>query len=175
MWAAGHDDISDSDSDSDSGSAQAAAGDLDQTPPLMHDGIPIAGYYRGEPIPDLNALAQEDWLEALRPLRPWTRKLATARVRTAEQARQAGIIRGQLILEDPVPQARDVERAVPRMPAGAAPRRGRGPQINFRLGRDEHARLLEAARLFGMRPTSLARLLTVRGVERALYEERRDT
>ena len=176
MWAAGHDDdtISDSDSDSDRDGA-AAAGDLDQTPPLMHDGIPITGFYRGEPIPDLNALPQEHWLEALRPLRPLTRKLATARVRTVEQAQQAGIIRGQLILEDPVPQARDVERALPRMPAGAAPPRGRGPQINCRLGPDEHARLLQAARLFGMRPTSLARLLTVRGVDRALYEERRDT
>lgn len=178
MWAAGHDNddtISESDSDSDGDSGPPAAGDLDQTPPLMHDGIPITGYYRGEPIPDLNALPQDDWLEALRPLRPLTRKLATAQVRTAEQARQAGIIRGQLILEDPVPHARDVERALPRMPAGAAPPRGRGPQINFRLGPGEHARLLEAARLFGMRPTSLARLLTVRGVERALYEERRGT
>ena len=169
MRAAGHDE---DDTISDSDSAQRAAGDLDQRPPLMHDGIPITGYFRGEPIPDLNALPQEDWLEALRPLRPWTRKLATAQVRTAEQARQAGILRGQLILEDPIP--RDVEGALPRMPAGAAPPRGRGPQINFRLGRDEHERLLEAARLFGMRPTSLARLLTVRGVDRALYEERRD-
>ena len=153
---------------------EVAGGDLDQEMPLMHDGIPITGYWRGEPIPDLNALAQEDWLEALRPLRPWTRTLATGRLRTVEQAQAAGVIRGQLMLEDPAPHTRDVERAVPRMPGGAPSPRGRGPQINFRLGPDEHTRLLEAARLFGMRPTSLARLLTVRGVDRALYEERRD-
>lgn len=28
-------------------------------PPLMHDGMPITGYYRDEPIPDLNAPPQD--------------------------------------------------------------------------------------------------------------------
>jgi hypothetical protein len=35
-------------------------------------------------------------------------------------------------------------------------------------------RLAEAARLFAMRPTTLARVLTVRGVDRALHEHQRD-
>lgn len=97
----------------------------------------------------------------------------SARLRTVEQAREAGVIKGQLIQEDPAPHARDALRAAPRMPAGAPPPRG-GRQIKFRLGPQEHARLVEAAKLFAMRPATLARTLTVRGVERALYEERRE-
>lgn len=169
MWAAARDD------DEQTGNLDDLPGaDLKCATPLMHDGIPISGYHRGEPIPDLNALPQEAWLEALRPLRPWTRNLATARLRTVEQAREAAVIKGQLILEDPAPHARSAVRAPPRMPAGAPPTRG-SRQINFRLGPEEHARLVEAAKLFAMRPTTLARTLTVRGVERALYEDRRDT
>jgi hypothetical protein len=145
---------------------------IEDDEPRTHDGIPITGYYRGEPIPDLNALAQDRWLEVLRPLSHWPRAHAIARVRTAEQARVALAIKGQLWLEDgPPPSLAD--DAVPPMPAGAPPARGASRQINFRLGPDEHASLVEAARLFAMRPTTLARVLTVRGVSRALYEERR--
>ena len=43
-----------------------------------------------------------------------------------------------------------------------------------RLGAKEYERLVAAARLFAMRPSTLARVLTVRGVDRALYEEQRD-
>ena len=81
---------------------------------------------------------------------------------------------GELTLEDGDTRARPVAARPPRMPVGDPPppwstvRR----QVNFRLGDDEHARLLEAARLFGMRPNVLARVLTVRGVDRALIEAR---
>lgn len=127
MWAAAHDD-GEQIGESAGGDPDAfTGGDREQKTPLAHDGIPITGYWR-DPIRDLDALAQEDWPEALRPPRPWTRTLATGRLRT----------------------------------------------VSFRLGPDEHTRLLAAARLFGMRPTSLARLLTVRGVDPALHEERRD-
>ena len=81
MWAAGHAD----DTLGDSDGARAAAGDVDRTPPLMHDGMPITGYHRGEPIPALNALAQEDRLEAPRPLRP-TRLARLLTVRGGERA-----------------------------------------------------------------------------------------
>lgn len=146
--------------------------DLPAQPPMIHDGIPITGWYRGEPIPDLNALPQDRWLEVLRPLSHWPRVHATAGLRTVEQAQQGLMIKGQLLIEDGRPAA--LEGPPPRMPSGAPPARGASRQVNFRMGPQEHARLVEAARLFAMRPTALARTLTIRGVDRALYEQRRD-
>lgn len=141
--------------------------------PLMHDGMPITGYFQGEPIPDLNALSQDRWLEVLRPLSHWPRVHATAALRTAEQVHAAWEIKGRLLLEDgPAPRQRPIEAASRAIPRGAPPARGAGRQINFRLGPQEHARLVEAAGLFAMTPTALARILTVRGVDRALHEER---
>jgi hypothetical protein len=145
----------------------------DPTPRQTHDGIPITGYCGGEPIPDLDRLPQERWLEVLRPLSQRTRREAKHSVRTVAQAQAAGAVLGELIVEDAEVVAQAQQLPPPRMPAGAPPARGAGRQVNFRLGPNEHARLREAARLFAMRPTTLARLLTVRGVDRALYEERR--
>jgi len=140
----------------------------------MHDGIPICGYRGGEPIPDLGLLPRERWRDALRPLSGATQLVAQSTVRTVADAQVAGALVGELMLEGAAAAARAREAAPPRMPTGAPPVRGSSRQVNYRLGAHEHARLLEAARLFGMRPTTLARVLTVRGVDRALYEERRD-
>jgi hypothetical protein len=145
----------------------------DPAPQQMHDGIPISSYCGGEPIPDLGRLSQERWLEVLRPLSPRARREAKHSVRTVAEAQVAGAILGELIVGDAVALARAEEAPPPRMPAGAPPARGASRQVNFRLGPNEHARLREAARLFAMRPTTLARVLTARGVDRALYEERR--
>jgi hypothetical protein len=136
----------------------------------MHDGMPIRGYNRGEPIPDLCRLPRERWREALRPLSPFTRGLAAAGVATSDDAYAALALVGELSVEGP-----DVP-LVPRMPArAAAPApRGASRQVNFRLGPEEHARLVRAARAYGMRPGAFARVLAVRGVDAALYEERRD-
>lgn len=146
---------------------------IEDEEPRFHDGIPITGYYRGEPIPDLDALPQDRWLEVLRPLSSWPRTHAIARVSTIERAQAARTVEGQLLLEDRPPESFD-DGLPPPMPAGAPPPRGASHQINFRLGPGEYASLVEAARLFAMRPTTLARVLTVRGVNRALYEARRD-
>lgn len=142
--------------------------------PQTHDGIPITGWYRGEPIPDLNVLPRERWLEVLRPLSFWPRRHAIDGVRTMEDSRAATQISGQLMLEGRAAAGKRFDSAPPRMPAGEPPARGGSRQVNFRLGPDEHARLAEAAKLFAMRPTTLARTLTMRGVARALYEERRE-
>jgi hypothetical protein len=66
-----------------------------------------------------------------------------------------------------------LDAAPPGMPDGAPSARGAARRVSFRLGAEAHDRLLAAARLFAMRPSTLARVLTVRGVDRALYEERR--
>jgi len=142
-------------------------------PQRMHGDIPIRGYNRGEPIPDLSVLAQERWREALTPLSPYTRQLAKGTVGSIPDAIAANILVGDLIVSAPAPS---LTAAPPPMPRSVAepPARGSRHQVNFRLSADEHARLTHVARAFGMRPGPLARLLTVRGVKRALYEERRD-
>lgn len=145
----------------------------EDTSPKMHDGLPITGYSRGEPIPDLARLPRERWLEALRPLRPFTRQLARNTARTQEEVIAAGILIGRLLVEDrPV----GMLPPPPRLPGAAdPPSRSPSRQVSFRLGPEEHARLLEAARAYGMRPAVLARLLTVRGVDGALHDaQRRD-
>jgi hypothetical protein len=142
------------------------------TEPLTHDGMPISGWHRGEPIPALDRIPQDRWREVLAPLSRATRQFA----RSASQSDviAAGILIGELSLEDGDARARAEAAPPPPMPAGAPPARGDRRQVNFTLGPEEHERLREAARLFAMRPTTLARVLTVRGVERALYEHRRD-
>jgi hypothetical protein len=143
-------------------------------PPRMHEGLPIREWHYGEPIPDLDRIPKERWREVLRPLRHATRQMA--RAYTQSDVITAGQLVGELWLADAEATARAVDAPPPHMPAGEPPPpvRRRGHQVNFRLGPDEHARLAEAAELFAMAPTTLARVLTVRGVNRALYEKRRD-
>jgi hypothetical protein len=61
----------------------------------------------------------------------------------------------------------------PAVPGGATLAPGPARQVGFRLGPDDYERLQRAARLYAMRPSTLARLLTVRGVNLALHEARR--
>ena len=158
-----------------------ATGGLDDDPLLgpeplpqrMHGDIPIRGYNRGEPIPDLSVLPQERWREVLTPLSPYTRQFAKGTVGSIADAMAVNALVGELIISAPAPS---LDAAPPPLPRAVADPPVRGPrrQVNFRLSPGEHARLTQLARAFGMRPGALARLLTVRGVERALYEERRD-
>jgi len=154
--------------------AEAFAGETAQAGPgKTHDGMPITGYNRGEPIPNLSSIAQEGWREALRPLSPFTRRLA---INSApfKNIRDAMALVGELTVEDGPPAHRRPLGSPPRMPAGDPPPRGTSRQVNFRLGPGEYARLVQAAELYALRPSALARQLTVRGVDLALYEERRD-
>lgn len=143
-------------------------------PREIHEGIAIIGWFYGQPVPDLDKLPQERRLAALRPLTHRARRRAVASVSTPAEANVVLAMLGELMLEDDATVARAVDAPPPPMPAAALPTSAAGRQINFRLGPAEHARLREAAKLFAMRPTTLARILTIRGVDRALYEERRD-
>ena len=143
----------------------------DPAPPRMHEDIPITGYHRGEPIPDLRRLPKERWREALRPLSGFTRQLSAGSLVTQADAQAFFALLGELMLED---RPAGALPAAPQMPARAtAPARGPSHQVNFRLGPEEHARLVEAARDYGLRPGTFARVLTVRGVDAALYDTRR--
>ena len=127
-----------------------------------------------DPIPALARLPQDQWLNALRPLGRYARTRALNRLQTMEQVAFANSVIGQLIVEEDIASQQAIAAPTPRLPIGDPPPRGPRRQVNFRLGAGEHARLIEAARLFGMRPNMLARLLTVRGVDRALSDARRD-
>lgn len=129
----------------------------------------------GQLIPNLSRLPEERWLEALRPLNSFQRRRAANTVGMAKTGDAIALI-GQLMLEDDAARAGAFSAPpVPLpLPSGDPPPKGARRQVNFRLGPGEHARLMEAARVFGMRPNVLARLLTVRGVDRALREAGRD-
>ena len=156
----------------DADATDADATDADEA--RSYDGIPIRGFYFGEPVPDLDALPRERWPDVLRPLRERTQRRAVGGLRSPEAVVAGQILVSELMLEGGAARTRARQVPPPRMPRGAPPTKGSLRQVNFRLGPDEHARLREAARLFGMPPTTLARVLTVRGVNAALYEERRD-
>jgi hypothetical protein len=127
----------------------------------------------GRLIPNLSRLPEERWLEALRPLNRSGRSRAANTV-GMDKIRDAIALIGQLALEDDAARVRAFAAPPVQLPSGDPPPTGARRQVNFRLGPGEHARLIEAARVFGMRPNVLARLLTVRGVDRALREARRD-
>jgi hypothetical protein len=78
---------------------------------------------------------------------------------------------GELILGDA--ESRAGHPPPPSAAAGATLARGPARQVGFRLGADDYERLRRVARLYGMRPSALARVLTVRGVGLALHDERR--
>jgi|GEM_PF-6829329 len=162
-------DVRDDDDDADDADLGVPAGQE----PLTHEGLLICGWNRGEPIPALDRIAQERSRDVLRPLRHVTRQMA-------QGATQRGFVFaselvGELWLADGDARDRAVSAPPPAMPAGARPPRRRAHQMNFRLAPDEYDRLAEAAKLFAMSPTTLARVLTARGVDRALYEARRDS
>jgi hypothetical protein len=139
--------------------------------PLIHRGQPIVGYNDGEPIPDLARIPREGWRAALAPLRRHTRQLSRATVVTVDDARVAGILVGDLMSDDPA--ARTFNARPAALPRGGTLARGTGHQVNFRIGPDDYERLQRAAQLYAMRPSTLARALTVRGVNLALHDERR--
>ena len=140
-----------------------------------HEGMPIKGFRGTEPVPDLRRIPRAQWRDVLSPLSPLTRRLSMGSAGSLAAVRDAMCLVGELILSDGVPSQQRPLGMPPRMPAADPPPRGATRrQVSFRLGPDEYARLEEVAELFALRPAALARMLTVRGVERTLYEERRD-
>jgi hypothetical protein len=142
-------------------------------PDTIDDDIVVYDSYGAERVPDLSLLPEDQWLDALRPLSRLDRIRAQNTV-SLQKVGLVGALIGDLIMEEGAARAR--ARAAPpaRLPLGDTPPNEPRRQVNFRLGEGEHARLGEAARLFGMRPNVLARVLVVRGVDRALRDARRD-
>lgn len=151
---------------------------VDEPPEELFDnenGFPCHGYLYGQPIPVLRLIPRERWRAALAPLRPKVRTAAADTVEYKDISEVLALI-GDLMIADG--EARHAARSTPSpaIAAGSPPgatRQFGTRQINFRISADQYERLGRAAALYGMRPGTLARAMTMSGVERALYEERR--
>jgi hypothetical protein len=137
-------------------------------------GFPVSGYQYGQPVPVLRLIPKERWREVMAPLGPAARR-AAANSADSEDISVAMALVGELAIADGAGKAAALTSPPPAVPgATPGPHVCRGSrQINFRLGPTQYERLVQAAAIFRMRPTTLARVLTVSGVDRALYEERR--
>lgn len=151
---------------------------LGQAPPELvgpEDDIPLRPAGPGEvQLPDLSRTPRERWKEALRPLDLLARHHATYNLAGDDQW-FAMELRGELELEDGDRRRRSFA-VVPELPVPQAePRVGRrGRQVGFRLDPRQYAQLEETAALHGVRPATLARMFTMRGVRSALQQWRRE-
>jgi len=144
--------------------------DLDAGDRPVPDEIPIAFRWNGHAIPDLAQIDERDWVAVLKTLR---RPIQRVAVHTAPGG-VGGMLYNRMALEDrPLEPAHAAERALSN-PVGISPPtvpgRPRRRQVNFRIEQHEYERLREAALRLGLRPTELARLFTMSGVNRALED-----
>lgn len=117
----------------------------------------------------LKGVPQEGWRDVLRPLTDLERKWAITHLPPEADTWAALALVAELDLEDGARRhaARTVHAPLLQ---GTPPPRAPSRQLNFRIGPEGYERLGEAARLFGVRPTTLARMLVTRGVDAALRE-----
>jgi len=139
--------------------------------------FPTTGGRKLHPIPDLKRIPPDQWRAALEATHPSVRQYA---VRTAmgidlasgarADALVAEIGREERATRDRAAEVAAWPRRLPRPDVGAPPRRSQPRQVNFRLCDAEHAELVRAGELLGLRATQVARLLTLRGVHQILRE-----
>jgi hypothetical protein len=126
----------------------------------------------GESLPDLELIPEAQWEEALRPLTQAQRRLAVDGVGTSGTDRLHGLLL-RLAAEDERRLEVALERSAPP-DVGPLPRSGltrrEVRQVSFRLSPAEHQDLQRAASFFGVSCARLARMLTIRGVRRALTD-----
>lgn len=126
----------------------------------------ILELFGDEPVPYLQRIPEDRWRDALAPL-----SFAAQRAAGLRGGRAATMLVMEMrYCEGGADAVRDAAPVVLRGAPPREPGRGAGRQVGFRLGPTEHERLAQAARLHGVRPATLARMLTVRGVEAALRE-----
>ncbi|MDQ3770006.1 MAG: hypothetical protein M3370_11115 [Actinomycetota bacterium] len=140
-------------------------------------GYPVIEWHQGQPVPNLDEIEQDRWREVLTPLTQPVRNAAARRVGgSLEASRQAGVLAVTLDLEDGAREQEARQRAarphtLPAPAASDAPESA-SRQVNFRISPGQHERLAQAAQRIGAKPGQLARILTMRGVEHMLWEER---
>ena len=121
-------------------------------------------------IPDLAAIPRDQWKEALRRVRSFSRRAAVQRLLFKEGGAEAVLLELELEHEEAERHLNGPPAPAPprtTAPASADPAR-RVRQVNLKLQPREYTDLVHAAERLGVRPTVLARLLVKRGVELAL-------
>jgi hypothetical protein len=132
--------------------------------------FPVAFVHDGDPVPDLSVIPQREWKEVLAWCEPHVRSRAVATAKTHEDnvAAQWTLYqlgadahrRRQAALADSAPPpAPVVSRNVVRRDIR---------QVNFRVSDEEYELLDQAARAYGVSAPRLARMLAIRGANRAL-------
>jgi hypothetical protein len=138
--------------------------------------IPYVGLNRVHPTPDLSQIPRERWREVLRETHRSVREDAARTAMSIDLAAGAHAIglmleinQEETAMRDRASQAAAIADPLPvaRLKRSRA---GRIRQLNFRLTAAEHADLLRAADILGLRPTQVARMLTMRGVNQVLRE-----
>jgi hypothetical protein len=149
--------------------------DPDPDPPRRRDADEIDAiyrWYRGQAMPNLQKIPTERWEAALRPLSSWARYVAAGNAGNLGEMRHAQRIAVELDLRDLERRRLALEASAPPPPPAVerAGSRRRTRQVNFRITPDEYRDLSRAALQYGVTCPTLARMLTVRGVRRALDE-----
>jgi hypothetical protein len=146
--------------------------------------FPVRRAYYGEPVPDLARLEQSRWREVLSQISPGARRLAMATA-TGDGVDKAMKLVGWLDIYGPsdswrpptpldAPGSEAVASRPKGTPSAAGQRSSRGRerhQLNLRLREHEHRTLVQAAKVAGLRPSQLARMLVVQGATRMLIHE----
>jgi hypothetical protein len=136
----------------------------------------LEGTHYSYPVLDLNQVPEEHWADALTHFHPST---YTASAETVGLERVGRAIAAGARAELNRAGQRSRRRAKPEswwFPPGlptpdvSRPAHRRRRQVNFRLGHAQYDQLADAAKLMSMRPTQLASLLVVRGVDQILRE-----
>jgi hypothetical protein len=128
------------------------------------------------PVLDLSQVPEDQWVDALVHFHPSTYHMSADTV-GFERVGKALAAAGRAELDRAAKRERPRAKpeswwfppGLPTPEIGPAPTRRRR-QVNFRLRAAQYDDLAEAAELMNMRPTQLAGLLVVRGVDQILRE-----
>jgi len=135
--------------------------------------MPTTPRIGGRPIPDLTRIPERLWQEVLLPLTHAERRAAAFDIALGARMHAA------IALTESMPPGFSLAAARKSIKEGTtvpAPRPLEGPvrpQVNIRLDANHHERLLTAAELLGQKPTQLARMLVVNGVNRIFADQAR--
>jgi len=132
--------------------------------------FPVAFRHEGQPVPDLDAIPFSEWKAVLAWCDPWIRTRAVGTTTSHEDNVRAQWALHELSLDAHRRREEALARSAPP-PAPIVPPhtlRHDRRQVNFRVSHEEFDLIDRAARAYGVSAPRLARMLTIRGVRRAL-------